>query len=483
MNNKINLSEKEQKKINTICDYLFFDQFSEMSTYLRFERCFQPLISDEKDVDIEDLFKEICGPKKKYLNYKRFVKAYLNYKDNKVSKELKEFFDKLFNSILKEEKVGEFEGGKLTYSTMKANKNRDCITSIEVLNDKEQVIHGVNVIFDEIFQNKLYPKKLEESLSVGLELNLRILDENRLEKRKLNKNIKDSYFRDVVTHVFGTVDEKTNYITFLGFKCISGKTQFVGTPKGNSFLIGEFGKKMNQLKCQMNMDGISCLLPYFDKNLRPNFYLSKKISQLTLEDINKDEIILDEKYLSKLTDQEEIDKYITTPLIDDAHFFNFNLKDDIFGNSLKEVIKKRPKRWMRNRIERERMIPRPRRFLSLNEFMNKYNEEHSRRGRYYFAPRFGLLDPRRMHRRRRLNFGYGFGGFPHGPFHRHFSPFGPRPPFRHFGPMPPSMRTFSTPHFGSFMPQRPFTHFPMSYGPHGYCSDVRRSYLLYTSFY
>ena len=464
MSDKINLTEEEKKKINTICDYLFFDQFTEMATYLRFERCFQPLLTDDKDTDIEDLFKEICGPKKKYLNYKRFVKSYLNYKENKVSKELKEFFDKLFNSILKEEKVGEFEGGKLTYSTMKANKNRDCITSIEVLNDKEQIIHGVNVIFDEIFENKLYPKKLEETLSVGLELNLRILDENRLEKRKLSKNIKDSYFRDVVTHVFGTVDEKTNYITFLGFKCISGKTQFVGTPKGKSFLIGEFGKKMNQLKCQMTMDGITCLLPYLDKNLRPNVYLSKKISELTLEDINKDEIILDEKYLSKLTDEEEIDKYITTPLIDDAHFFNFNLKDDIFGNSLKEVIKKQPKRWMRNRIEREKMIPRPRRFLSLNDFMLKYNEEHRRRGRYYFAPRFGLLDPRRMHRRRRLHFGYGygFGGFPHGPFHRHFSPFGPRPPFGRF-PMAPSMRAFSTPHFGNIIPHYP--HF-MSYGPH-----------------
>ena len=62
---------------------------------------------------------------------------------------------------------------------------------------------------------------------------------------------------------------------------------------------------MNQLKCQMTMDGITCLLPYLDKNLRPNVYLSKKISELTLEDINKDEIILDEKYLSKLKKIEE----------------------------------------------------------------------------------------------------------------------------------------------------------------------------------
>ena len=119
---------------------------------------------------------------------------------------------------------------------------------IEVLDDKEGVIHGINVIFDEIFPNKLYPQKLEKDLSVGLEISLKILDEKRLEERILPRYIKDSYFRDAITHVFGTVDEETKYITFLGFKCISGKTQFVGTPKGKSFLIGEFGKKMNQFK-------------------------------------------------------------------------------------------------------------------------------------------------------------------------------------------------------------------------------------------
>ena len=457
MTNKIGLTEEEQKKINTICDYIFFDQYSDSSTFKRFERCFQPLLNYDKDLDIEDLFKEICGPKKKYLNYKRFIKAYLNYKANKVSKELKEFFDKLFNSILKEEKVGEFEGGKLTYSTMKANKNRDCITMVEILNDKEGAIHGINVIFDEIFQNKLYPTRLEESLSVGLEISLKILDESKLEKKNLPRSFKDSYFRDAITHVFGTVDEKTNFITFLGFKCLSGKTQFVGTPKGNSFLIGEFGKKMNQLKCQMTMDGITCLLPYMDKNYRPNVFLSKKIADLTMEDINKDEIILDESYILKLKDQEEIDKYITTNLIDESQFFNFDLKDDIYGNSLKEVIKRQPKRWMRYRMEREGMIPRPRKFLSVKDFMLKYNEEQKRRGRYFMGPRFGLLDPRKMHRRRRLYFGYGYGGFPFGGFPGpHFSPFGPRTRFGHFGPIPPSMRPFSTPHYGFYGPHHPY---------------------------
>ena len=166
MSNKLNLTEEEQKKINTICDYLFFDQYTEMSTYMRFERCFQPLYSEEKDIDMEDVFKEICGPKKKYLNYKRFVKAYLNYKANKVSKELKDFFDKLFNSILRPEQVGEFEGGKLTFSTRKANKNRECITMIEVLDDNDGVIHGINVTFDEIFTNKILHKIKKNKWSI-----------------------------------------------------------------------------------------------------------------------------------------------------------------------------------------------------------------------------------------------------------------------------------------------------------------------------
>ena len=361
MTNKLGLTKEEQYNINVICEYLFFDQFTEVATYLRFERCFQPLLSDEPNLDLENLFKELCGPKKKYLNYKRFVNAYLNYKKDKVSKEVKTFFDKLFNSILlKKNIIGTFEEGRLTFSTMKANKKRECLTLIEVLNDKEGVIHGFNIVYDEVFKNKLYPQRLEGSLSVGLEISLKILDEEKLEKRGISKYIKASYFRDAITHVFGTVDQKTGCITFIGFKCVSGKTQFVGFPKGKSFLMGEFGKKMKQLKCQMTSDGITTLLLYFDKNYRPNHYLTKKISQITLNDLSKDEILLDEAYLAKLTDKNEIDKFITTALIDDAHFFNFKLKDDIFGNSLKEVIVKKPKKMdetkyrKRKRKEKER---------------------------------------------------------------------------------------------------------------------------------
>ena len=461
MDKKLGLSEEELNKIITICEYLFFDQFSEMATYLRFERCFQPLFSQESNLELDKIFQEICGPKKKYLNYKRFVSSFLKYKEGKTSKELESFFDILFNSILGKDKIGEFEGGRLTFSTRKANRNRECITLIEVLNDKEGVIHGINITFDEVFKNKLYPKKIEDNLFVGLEVSLKILDEDKLEKKEVAKYLKASYFRDAITHIFGTIDQDNKIITFLGFKCISGKTQFVGFPKGKSFLLGDFGQKINQLKCQMTVDGITTLLPYFEKNHRTNHYLSKKISDLTLEEISQDEIILDESYLAKLNDKNEIEKFITTIFIDDAQFFNSKLKDDIFGNSLKEVINKKPKRWMmlKNLLMKRK---RKTKIFTLKDFMNKFAEEQKRRGRFLrereigypgYNPRFALLNRNRRHKRRRLRpYGFGYEGLPFVPFqdgspHRPFLPFGPHSHIIPFAHIPPSMRKFALPHY------------------------------------
>ena len=458
MDTKLGLSEEELNKIITICEYLFFDQFSEMATYSRFERCFQPLFSQESNLELDKLFQEICGPKKKYLNYKRFVSSFLKYKEGKTSKELESFFDILFNSILGKDKIGEFEEGRLTFSTRKANRNRECITLIEILTDKESVIHGINITFDEVFKNKLYPKKIEDNLFVGLEVSLKILDEDKLEKKEVVKYLKASYFRDAITHIFGTIDQENKIITFLGFKCISGKTQFVGFPKGKSFLLGDFGLKINQLKCQMTVDGITTLLPYFEKNHRTNHYLSKKISDLTLEDISQDEIILDESYLAKLNDKNEIEKFITTIFIDDAHFFNSKLKDDIFGNSLKEIINKKPKKWMMltNLVMKRKMKTK---IFTLKDFMNKFAEEQKKRGRILnerekgYNSRFALLNRERRYKRRKLRpTGLGNEGLPFVPFqdgapHRSILPFGPNSSNIPLGHIPPSMRHFSLQHY------------------------------------
>ena len=66
--------EIETQPIKTVCEFLFFDQYEEAATFSRFEKCFQPLFNNI-DISFENVFKEICGEKKKYITYSRFSKA------------------------------------------------------------------------------------------------------------------------------------------------------------------------------------------------------------------------------------------------------------------------------------------------------------------------------------------------------------------------------------------------------------------------
>lgn len=43
---KQNQNNEEQQKIKTICDFLFFDQYQDNASFLRFEKCFQPLFNN-----------------------------------------------------------------------------------------------------------------------------------------------------------------------------------------------------------------------------------------------------------------------------------------------------------------------------------------------------------------------------------------------------------------------------------------------------
>ena len=71
--------------------------------------------------------------------------------------------------------------------------------------------------------------------------------------------LKEIIYRDAITHIFGNFDENKNIISFLGFKCTSGKTAFVGKNSSNNigFLFGNFGKKFHLIKLQINEKGIN----------------------------------------------------------------------------------------------------------------------------------------------------------------------------------------------------------------------------------
>ena len=354
---KLGLSPEEENKLKTISEYLFFDQFKDYTTYNRFEQCFQPLFNNIP-ISMDKVFKNIVGDKKKYINYQRLVNSYILCKNNdpKITPDLKTFFEKLFNSILKNENtfVGKPQEKTFNFTTPKACKKREFITSIKVLSDKDGGIHGLIMEYDGVTKNKMYPSKLEENLVISLEMKLGIIDDKPILEKKVGKleGIKEEFYRDAVTHVFGTISSKTGYINFFGFKCASGKTVFVGYPEGDGFIFGKFGEKFHEIKIQMTLDGIVLFQPGFNSNKRINFYLSTEANNLTKEDLSRDTLIQDEAHLSQLNDAIQIDKMITTPIIEENHFFNAKLNDTISGNDYKEVVNQNPREWIMKASEK-----------------------------------------------------------------------------------------------------------------------------------
>ena len=348
---KLGLSPEEENQLKTISEYLFFDQFKDYVTYNRFEQCFQPLFNNIP-ISMDKVFKSICGEKKKYINYQRLVKSYLLFKSNdpQIIPDLKTFFEILFNSILKKENtfIGKPQEKTFSFTTPKACKKREFITYIKILSDKDGVIHGLVLEYDGIANVKMYPSKIESDLVISLEMKLGIVDEKPLKEKKVGKleGVKEEFYRDAVTHVFGTISPKTNTINFFGFKCVSGKTVFVGYPEGDGFIYGKFGTKFHELKIQMSLDGIILLQPGFNVNRRTNFYLNTGANNLTKEDLGRDVLIQDEVQLSQLKDSIQIDKMITTPIIDENHFLDEKLLDDIPGNDYKEVVNQNPRDWI-----------------------------------------------------------------------------------------------------------------------------------------
>ena len=349
--NKLGLTPEEELNLKTISEYLFFDEYKEYVTYNRFEQCFQPLFNNI-EISIDKVFKSIIGEKKKYLNYPRLVNAYLEYKNNSQSlnPDLKIFFEKLFDSIIQKENafIGKPQEGTFNFTTPKSCKIRNCLSQVKILSDKDGAIHGLILEYDNIVQNKMYPSKIEENLLITLEMKLGILDDNI--KRDLGKlsGVKEEFCKDAVTHIFGTLNTENKLINFLGFKCVSGKTVFVGFPSGEGFLFGIFGKKFHEIKIHTTLEGINFFQPGFNLNRKINFYLNNEANNLSGENLSqmKEILIQDEVQLSQLNDDIQIDKLITTPIIEENHFLDEKLLDVIDGYDYKEVVNQNPREWI-----------------------------------------------------------------------------------------------------------------------------------------
>jgi len=216
---------------------------------------------------------------------------------------------------------------------------------IQVLNDKNGKIHGINVRYDRVYKCNMYPKKIENDLDVGLEMNLWSIEEKSKieEDKKKYKNFSPENYLDAVTHIFGTYNKESGYVTYIGFKCISGKTSFFGTPKGDGFLFGLFGNKLHDLRVQMTEEGITRLDPGFKPNCRKNVFLNKSTADLIYRNLNTSlDVIKDEDYFDKIEDKDAREKFLTTSIIKNDYHFIKRFKDRNFGSDYKEVVDQYP---------------------------------------------------------------------------------------------------------------------------------------------
>ena len=107
----VNFSEFDLASIKMISDYLFLDRFNDSSSFVRFEQCFGPLFSSKnKEFKLVEAFREIVGPKRKYLTFRRLIKAFIRWKKNESKNYSFNFFmSSVFDNVSFQLKIAKIE--------------------------------------------------------------------------------------------------------------------------------------------------------------------------------------------------------------------------------------------------------------------------------------------------------------------------------------------------------------------------------------
>ena len=371
------LTEEEKIKLKTLCEFVFFGLESNTTTYEKFERCFQPLFNDNIRINLYDAYTSMIGDKKKYLTYPRFVNAYLRYKEYKKKEpennnDLSIFFSSIFDKIFKgingfvgNHKDFDFNQNKniICLSTKRGTSNNDnpykesFISSLEVKVNSQDIINGIIIEYDNIDLYKLYDEENNEKILIGLRIKSRILDEDLLKEVAKQKylegeSINKILFQDSITHIFGTIDKDTQTINFLGFKCFSGKMRYIGKPKGESFLFGEFGKRFYNLRLEIDIEsGITLFEPGFINNESLEYFkqkFKKDIEEISTIDVNKN---IFEESIFKNLDMDQLNFTITTDFEEDEYLFEQE-GDENKGYDYKEIINLSNRSWIINEEKR-----------------------------------------------------------------------------------------------------------------------------------
>ena len=344
--NGVEISNLEIAKIGMVCDYLVVDRFQEISSFLRFEKCFGPLFNKEKSDFLFEVFQEICGHKKKYISYGRLISAYLIWKGKLSDNEsFNKFMDILFNKMIKtnNEVVGEpVEGGRV-FSTRNC-RGRKIISKFSVLSDiKKNALKGFYIEYDDHFDAILAPKKNSENEkeldleSIKLEINF---EGNGV-------NIRD---RDGISHIGGKYSKTKNFIKFLIFKCRSGKTFYIGdnseerNEKIEPFLFGTSSCQLKSLRIEL----VNNQLMYFEPKFQPSVRVNQKIipfdsidDKFINENIINSPLIFEENEIQDvpIEDLIETNSLMVPCIADDAFLEKDSLFEKIPGKDFNEIYK------------------------------------------------------------------------------------------------------------------------------------------------
>ena len=341
--NGVNVTNLEIAKIAMVCDYLVLDRFQDLSSFLRFEKCFGPLFSNEKPNFLFEVFQEICGHKKKYITFGRLISAYLIWKSHlSKNEDFNKFMSILFNKMIKKnnEVVGiPVEKGKV-FSTRNA-RGRKVISKFSVLSDiKKNAIKGFHIQYDDVFDSYLRPKnrndKEVDTSEIKLEINF----------GPNGSNIRD---RDGISHIGGKYSKTKNIIKFLIFKCRSGKTFYIGDnkkKKNEQIELFLFGTSSCQLK-SLRIELVNDQLMYFEPKFQPSTRINQKIVPFDLIDdkfidecINNAPLIFEENELSNIPLEEISTNSLLVPCISDDAFIDKNtLVEALPGKDFNEIYK------------------------------------------------------------------------------------------------------------------------------------------------
>ena len=338
----LDFSEFELFSVRMISDYLFLDRFNDYASFVRFEKCFGPLFSSKnKQFKLVEAFKEIVGPKRKYLTFKRMIKAYINWKLKKSNNYSFNFFmTEVFQKMIKKrgEVVGELIEGQRVFST-KNCRNRKIITKFSVLTDEQKnKIKGFVIEYDTVFKAILC--KQEKKDDVHLEINFGLF---HAQGDKLSREFQLD--RDGISHIAGKYDKNSKNIKFLIFKCRSGKTLFIGDSKETEadditpFIFGSSKCQLKTMTIELINDQLAYIQPKYQISTRKNDNLDIEFDDLDENYLNNDPPKYEEADLEGMPDDQFTDdKQYLFPLVPDDQFVDkMSLVESNCGKDFKEV--------------------------------------------------------------------------------------------------------------------------------------------------